>query len=379
MKISPFTIDVPDAAVNDLKQRLENTRWPQQLDGTAWTWGTPVEYMKRILDHWLSGYSWRAEEQQLNSFDQFIADKNGARLHFIHQRSEHEHALPLVITHGWPGSVAEFRHVIKPLTQPEQFGADPADAFHVICPSMPGYGFSSAPEEPGCNTRAIAEGQLRLMQALGYERFGVQGGDWGAMVSSAMARLAPERVAGLHLNMVVAVPPAEGDPMAGVLPEEAAGLENLQHWRTEGGGYFRIQATRPHTLGFGLTDSPIGLAAWILEKFRDWSDCDGDIEKSFAIDEVLTNICLYWFSGSITSAARLYYEDEHSERDFSYIEVPTAGALFPREIIIPPRVWAEKLYNIQRWSRYDRGGHFAAFEVPELWLQDVRAFFRDLR
>lgn len=376
-----FEIHIEQTAIDDLHQRLRATRLPQQMTGKEddWTAGTPVSYLQSILDYWLHDFDWRAQENRLNRLPQYLTEVDGIKLHFVHRPSPHQHAVPLVLTHGWPGSFVEFRDLVDALAEPEKHGGDAADAFHVICPSLPGYTFSEAAVEPGMNTAAIARLQRKLVQQLGYDRYAVQGGDWGAAVSAAMARQDPEHCIGLHLNMVIALPPQGDDPMAGVTADEMQGVQDLQHWMTAGNGYFRIQATRPNTLGFALSDSPAGLAAWILEKFRDWSDCDGDIASTLQLDQVLTNISLYWFTGSITSAARLYYEEELAPSDFSPISVPTAGALFPRELVKPPRVWADKIYNIQRWTRYDRGGHFAAMEVPELLLADIRQFFRTVR
>ncbi|MGI9345883.1 MAG: epoxide hydrolase family protein [Gammaproteobacteria bacterium] len=377
----PFRIDIPQNQLDDLHQRLDSTRWPRQTQTAQdqWQAGVPVDYLRTIIKYWRHEFDWRAQEAQLNELPQYRCRVGDVDVHFVHQPSTHPAAIPLVMTHGWPGSFVEFQKLVGPLTQPERYGGDAADAFHLICPSIPGYTFSSAPESSGWNTQKIARTQLELIKILGYNSYGVQGGDWGSMISSSMARQDPDNCLGLHLNMVVAMPPETANPMEGVTELEQKGLQAMQHWQTEGGGYFRIQATRPETLGFGLTDSPVGLAAWILEKFRDWSDCDGDISNTLDLDQVLTNISLYWFTGSITSAARLYYEEEHSERDFSFISVPTGAALYPAEIFSPPKIWAEKMYNIQHWNRYQRGGHFAAMEVPDLLLEDVRTFFRPLR
>ena len=380
MNTEAFTIAIADSALEDLHRRLRDTRWPEQMAGSEdWSAGAPLDYVRQVTDYWRDSFDWRAQERQLNELPHYLAEVDGLKLHFVHQPSPHPHAIPLVLTHGWPGSFVEFQRLVGPLSEPEKHGGDAADAFHVICPSLPGYTFSQAPAQGGFNTARIAQLQHQLVRGLGYDRYAVQGGDWGAMVSSAMARQYPQDCLGLHLNMVVALPPQEGDPMQGVDEEEMQDLAAVQHWQSDGAGYFRIQATRPNTLGFALTDSPAGLAAWILEKFRDWSDCDGDIAKTLDLDQVLTNISLYWFTGSITSAARLYYEEERGERDFSPVQVATAGAIFPHELMKPPRAWAEQMYQIERWTRMPKGGHFAALEEPDLLLEDIRTFFRTLR
>lgn len=376
---APFTINIAAEQIEDLHRRLDQTRWPEQGAGGEWSSGVPADWLREVVRYWRCDFDWQKQQDELNQLPQYSWQCDSGSLHFVHCPSPHTGALPLVLTHGWPGSFVEFQHLVGPLTEPEKYGGDAADAFHVICPSLPGYTFSSPPADKGWNTARIAEQQAALMAQLGYDRYGVQGGDWGAAVSSAMAHIDAQHCIGLHLNMVIAPPPTEGDPMEGLTEQELQNLQRFQHWMGDGNGYFRIQATRPDTLGFGLTDSPAGLAAWILEKFRDWSDCDGEISNTMELDQVLTNISLYWFTGSITSAARLYYEESQDERDLSPIAVPTAGALFPGDIICPPRRWAEKIYNIQQWTQHGRGGHFAAMEVPELLLEDVRRFYRALR
>ena len=377
----PFLIDIPEADIEDLRKRLQHVRWPQQISSDEWVGGVPLKFMKELHQYWLKEYDWSKHETMLNGFCQFVGEVGGRDLHFIHERSTHENAMPIMITHGWPGSVLEFRYLIRRLTQPEEFGIDTDQAFHVVCPSIPGYTFSEAADTAGMTTAKVAAVNAELMEKLGYDKYMVQGGDWGSMISANTARLFPERVCGLHLNMLFAFPPAEqADPMAGLSDRELADVANAQVWQTEGNGYFRIQATKPNTLGFALTDSPIGLAAWIVEKFHGWTDCNNDPQQAISFDDMLTNICLYWFTGSITSSSRLYYETEHDENpSFSYIDTPTAGALFPVEIANAPRAWCEQVYNIQRWTRFNKGGHFAALEAPEDLAEDIRAFAVQLR
>ena len=380
--IRPFTIDVPESVLDDLRERLRRTRWPGEIAGSGWTYGTNLAYMRELVDYWLNGYDWRRQEAELNRLPQFIAAVDGLDIHFVHVRGNGPKRLPLLISHGWPGSFVEMLEVIGPLADPAAHGGDPTDAFDVVVPSLPGYGFSAPATAPGMTPRAIAGIFVRLMtDVLGYERFGAQGGDWGAVITAAMARDYPERLAGIHLNML-GVRPNTGPGTPPLTEEEQAFLKSAEAWREEETGYQRIQGTRPQTLAYALTDSPAGLAVWIVEKFRAWSDCGGDLESRFTKDQLLTNIMVYWVSGSIGSSIRLYYEAYH-DRSFRLgpnerIEVPTGFAAF-REPFGTVRSWAERALNIQHWSEPPRGGHFAAMEEPELFVEDVRAFFRQLR
>ena len=382
MHVDPFRIAVPDATLADLRDRLARTRFPDEIADSGWTYGTPLAYVKELVAYWRDRYDWRRHEAALNAFPQFRARVGDLGIHFIHAKGTGPKPFPLVITHGWPGSVAEFTKILGPLTDPAAHGGDPADAFDVVCPSMPGYGFSDHPTEPGMQPERIAALWAELMDGLGYHRFGAQGGDWGAMVSTYLGANHADAVAGIHLNMVIAFPPDPANPLDGLTQDEVVDMMPMQHFLQEETGYQRIQGTKPQTLGYGLNDSPAGLAAWIVEKFRAWSDCDGDVEKRFTKDELLTNIMLYWAPETATSSARLYYEMLHAGKfppqDFR-VNVPTGCALFPREIMKPPRAWVDRLFNVTHWTRFPKGGHFAAMEEPALLVGDIRETFRSIR
>jgi len=381
MDVKRFKANVDQAVLDDLRERLERTRFPGQLDDAQWSYGTELGYLRELVDYWINDFDWRAVEARLNSFDHYTALVDGRRQHFIHQRSRHDDAMPLVLTHGWPGSVLEFMDVIGPLTDPTAHGGKAADAFHVVCPAIPGYGFSEAPAQAGFDIRRVGACNAELMEGLGYSRYGAQGGDWGAIATSWLGLDDSEHCAGVHLNMVVAGPP-EGDDMQGLSERETEGLAAMAEFMEEGAGYQAIQGTRPQTLGYGLNDSPAGLAAWIVEKFHAWSDCDGRVENRFSKDQILANITLYWVTGSITSSTRLYCETRRAGRFGPLpekIKVPTGCAIFPRELFRPPRRWAEAAYNVVHWSEMDSGGHFAAMEEPAALVEDMRTFFRQLR
>jgi pimeloyl-ACP methyl ester carboxylesterase len=380
--IDRFEIRVPDAVLDDLRERLARTRFPDQIPGSGWDYGTDTAYLKELCAYWRDKFDWRAQEARLNRFPQFTTGIDGQPLHFIHRRSPVEGALPLLLTHGWPGSVMEFSKIIDALADPEAHGGRAEDAFHVVCPSLPGYAWSGPTRERGWDARRVAEAWAALMAKLGHARYGAQGGDWGALVTTQLALVDAPHLCGIHLNMVVAGPPGDAaNPLEGLAPEEAQGLADMAQFQKQETGYQQIQGTKPQTLGVGLNDSPAGLAAWIVEKFRTWSDCGGDVESRFSRDELLTNITIYWVTQTINSSTRLYYETMKSGRWglSDYVSVPTGCAIFPREIIRPPRRWAEAYYNVVHWKRYDRGGHFAALEEPALLLEDVRSFFRPLR
>ena len=378
--IHPFTIRVPDAALADLKFRLRTPRFPDALQGDGWTYGTDINYLKTLVSYWRDRFDWRAQERALNRFEQFTTNIDGLSIHFLHRRSKQPNAFPLLITHGWPGSFVEFAKIIGPLTDPAAHGGRPEDAFDVVIPSIPGFAFSDKPREPGYDPARIGAIEAKLMARLGYQRYGVQGGDWGSIIGTQVALNDAAHVAGLHLNMCTAAAPAGGDPNEGLSEAEKARLGVRQTFQAEETGYQQIQGTKPQTIGIALNDSPVGLAAWIVEKFRTWCDCGGNPEQIFTKDELLTNITLYWVTQTASSSARIYYESRHAApAPPRRIEVPTACADFPKEIIWAPRRWLERRYNITRWTEMPRGGHFAAFEQPELLVEDVRAFFRTVR
>jgi microsomal epoxide hydrolase len=372
-----FAVHAGDNEIQDLRTRLSRTRWPDQLPGSGWRLGTDRSYLQELCLYWEKDYDWEAFATRCNRFAQFTTEVEGQRIHFYHVRSPRPDALPLIITHGWPGSVVEFFDVLGPLSDPASHGGDPAPAFHVVAPSLPGYGFSGPTHRDGVGVAQIADWFDQLMMDLGYDRYLAQGGDWGASVSTQLAIRHTEHVSGLHLNMLVTTIPEGVDALAGLTEDEIASVEEGRRWRREETGYQAIQSTRPQTLGYGLTDSPAGLAGWIIEKFRAWSDCGGDLERSFTKDQLLDNLNVYWLSGTINSSIRLYHESVGHRRPFA-VTVPTGHSRFPAEIFRPPRAWAEQFYNIVRWSTPARGGHFAAMEVPELFVEELRAFVRDL-
>ena len=374
-QINPFRIAIPDADLADLKSRLTRTRWPEAECVDDWTQGIPLTYMRQLANYWADGYDWRARETALNRFDQFITEIDGLDIHFIHQRSPHNDAFPLVITHGWPGSIVEFHKVIEPLTNPTAHGGRAEDAFHVVCPSLPGYGFSGKPSRTGWGVGKIAEAWETLMGRLGYERYGAQGGDWGAAVTTQIGRNG-EHCVGIHLNMPLGFPAAD---MAEPTDDEKQALERLTYYQQWDSGYSKQQSTRPQTLGYGLVDSPVGQLAWIVEKFWSWTDCDGHPENVLTRDELLDNVMLYWTTASAASSARLYWESFNVFSGGGAVELPTGIAAFPKEIIRAPRNWCEATYNITHWTTMPRGGHFAAFEQPALFVDDVRAFFATVR
>jgi epoxide hydrolase len=379
--VRPFTIHVSDAVLADLKSRLANPRIPDSLQGDGWALGTDVRYLRELITYWRERFDWRAAERRLNQMEQFTTSIDGLTVHFVHRRSKHLNAFPLLVTHGWPGSIAEFTKIIGPLTDPAAHGGQAADAFHVVMPSIPGFAFSDKPREPGWDPARIAALEAKLMARLGYTRYGVQGGDWGSIISTQVALADPTHVAGLHLNMCFGGAPAGTDPNDGLNEAERERLKVRQIFQAEETGYQQIQGTKPQTIGIALNDSPVGLAAWIVEKFRTWCDCDGNPESVFTRDELLTNITLYWVTQTAASSARIYYESRHplTTPPARRVETPTACADFPKEIIWSPRRWLEARYNITRWTVMPRGGHFAAMEQPQLLVDDVRAFFRGLR
>ncbi|MEO6123257.1 MAG: epoxide hydrolase family protein [Ilumatobacteraceae bacterium] len=375
-EVAPATVEIPQMVLDDLRQRLANTRWPDEIEGSDWTYGTDLAYLQSLCESW-QHFDWRSVEARLNVWPQIVTTIDGQRIHAIHARSPEPNAMPLIITHGWPGSVVEFLDVIEPLRDPRSHGGDPADAFHIIAPSIPGYGFSGPTHESGWDVRRVAEAWAVLMARLGYDRYGAQGGDWGSMISSQIGVVDAEHLAGIHINMVLGIP----DDTA-LSADDQALIDQTGAFMNAGTAYQQIQGKNPQTLGYGLSDSPAGLAGWITEKFHHWTHHpDGDLETAITREQLLANLTLYWVTGTINSSIRLYFESQQSGRfpPFERVEVPTGCAVFPGEIISMPQAWARNLYNVTRYTTFDRGGHFAAMEEPDLFIDDVRAFFRTVR
>jgi epoxide hydrolase len=382
--LQPFQIEIPEADLHELRERLARTRWPESETVGDWSQGVPLVYLKELCDYWAKQYDWRATESRLNALPQFRTVIDGLGIHFLHVRSPHPEALPLVITHGWPGSIVEFLKVIGPLTDPAAHGGDPADAFHVVCPSLPGYGFSDQPNRPGWDIQQIAAAWAALMARLGYERYGAQGSDWGTSISASLAQQDPGHVAGIHLTPPLAPPdPTTFDDLTEREREALASMERSAEWDS---GYSQEQSTRPQTIGYALVDSPAALCAWIVEKFWAWTDSDGHPETVLTRDELLDNVMLYWLPHTGASSARLYWESSRQVNEWisgptdDTVDVPTGCSIFPKELQRPSRRWAEKRFlDIRYWNEPDRGGHFAAFEQPDLFVEEVRAFFRLVR
>lgn len=375
--IKPFTVSIPDADIADLRQRLQKTRWPDQLPETGWRYGAQTSYVRELCDYWASEYDWRSQEARINQFDQYVTEIDDHQLHFIHARSPHADATPLLISHGWPGTIVEFLGVIDPLVNPEAHGGTGKDAFHVVCPSLPGYGFSGTTQAEHIDTLAMAEMFATLMARLGYGKYIAQGGDWGAIITSNIGVIDAEHLYGIHLNMPFGYA-TTADPNEGLTQAEIDDLATMAEFERMETGYQKIQGTKPQTLGVGLNDSPAGLCAWIAEKFHAWMDCNGDIESVISRDELLTNISVYWFTQSICSSTRLYYEVTQNPR-LKFLEqpvsVPTGVARYPKEVMLFPRKWCENVYtNIVQWNSFDRGGHFAAMERADEFVGELRAF-----
>jgi pimeloyl-ACP methyl ester carboxylesterase len=383
VRAAPFTLHIDDGAIDDLHRRLVLTRWPDELDAEPWSYGASLTELKRMTGYWRDGFDWRAQEAGINALRQFRAEAGGFGLHFIHERGQGPAPLPILISHGWPGSFVEMLDIVPMLADPARFGGDPADAFDVVVPSLPGYGFSDRPTASGMTPRKTAELFATLMDGLGYRSYGVQGGDWGATVSTWVARHCPERVRGIHLNWIPGSYQPSATPGTPFSEAEIAFQATMNAAAAHGvSTHTGIHASRPQTLGYGLNDSPAGLAAWLIDKFRMLADCDGDIESAISLDRLLTNVSVYWFSETITSAIRLYREARGQPLRFEPGEriVPPLGfASFPKEVATPPREWVARVYDVRRWSEMRRGGHFAAMEQPVALAEDIRAFFRPLR
>ena len=377
-EIVAFRIDVPERDLADLRERLGRTRWPDAETVDDWSQGIPLAYVQELCEYWASQYDWRATEARLNDLGSHRTEIDGLGFHFLHVPSPEPDALPLVLTHGWPGSIIEFHKVIGPLTHPVAHGGDASDAFHVVCPSLPGYGFSDQPSGTGWKVPRIAAAWMELMARLGYDRYGAQGGDWGSSVTTSIGRQGPAHVVGIHLNMVIALPDLSmGEPTE----RERAALASFKHYSEQESGYSTQQSTRPQTLGYGLADSPAAQAAWIVEKFMAWTDCDGDPENILTRNELLDNVMLYWLPDAGASSARLYWESfTDVDTKLEAVTDPVGVSVIPKEISRPSRRWAEPRFpDIRHWNELDRGGHFAAFEQPDAFVDEVRTFFRQVR
>lgn len=381
----PFHINVATGQIYDLRRRLAATRWPPELPDTGWERGVPPGYLKDLAEYWRTSFDWRATEARLNAYPQFRTELAGAKVHFLHVRSAEPDALPLLMTHGWPGSVAEFLDVIGPLTDPGAHGGDPADAFHLVIPSIPGYGFSTLPEF-GWNTQRIVDAWAELMRRLGYDRYGAQGGDAGSVISLGLGRSYPEQLLGVHVNMLMTFPTGDPAELADLSDTDRTRLAKLARFDQELSGYMKLQATRPRTLSYGLTDSPVGQLAWIAERFWEWTDSVKSPEDAISRDQLLGIVSIYWFTATAGPSAHYYYEGAEEVRRAASgerpppISVPVGVAVFPHDIFVPVRRFAERdIPHISHWTEFDRGGHFAAIEQPELLVADIRSFFRQLR
>jgi microsomal epoxide hydrolase len=386
--MQPFRIQIPQADLDDLNHRLERTRWPDEVPGAGWARGVPVDYLKELAEYWRVGFDWRAMESRLNQLPQFTTEIDGTNIHFVHVTSPESDATPLLITHGWPSLFVEYLDVIGPLTDPGAHGGDPADAFHVIIPTLPGFGFSGPTRAAGWDVHRIARAWKELMARLGYDRYMTQGGDYGALVSQDLGVIDPEHMAGVHVNMLVTFPPEDPAEMAGLSEADMKRLGQMLHFDQEMSGHLKVQATRPQTLAYGLTDSPVGQLAWIVEKYREWSDCDLVPEDAVDRDQMLAIVTIFWFTATAGSSAQLYYEstDRTNQNMAAHfggpwaLTVPAGVAVFPHDAAPPIRRFADRvLPTITHWSEFDRGGHFAALEEPDLYVGDVRAFARSLK
>ena len=375
--IKPYKIKISNEDLEDLKGRLSSTRWPEKETVEDWSQGVPLSYIKEVHDYWINEYDWRSREEYYNSFPQFITEIEGIDIHFIHIKSKHEEAQPLIISHGWPGSIVEFHKVINSLVDPVSYGGKTEDAFHLVCPTLPGYGFSGKPTQTGTGVERIAELWDLLMNKIGYSEYFAQGGDWGSAITIAIGKQNKGSCKGLHVNMPFAPPTKEA--LENPSERDKIAFEGLNYYQEWGSGYSKQQSTRPQTLGYGLVDSPIGQASWIIEKFYEWTDCDGHPENIFTKEELLDNVMFYWLTKSASSSARLYWESFGSfgGNPEEKLEIPIGCSIFPKEISRTPRSWAEQVYsNIVYWNELEKGGHFAAFEQPQIFLDEIRKSFK---
>ena len=383
MEVQPFTIQVPEETLTDLQDRLAGTRWPDEISGSGWDYGTNMAYLKELVDYWQKDFDWRAQERLINTFNHYRAQVDGLGIHFIHEKGKGPNPMPLVVTHGWPGTFFEMYKILPPLADPGSHGGDPADSFDVVVPSLPGYGFSDHPNQRGMHTLKVSDLWAKLMtEGLGYDKFGAQGGDFGANVTAYLGFAYPQHLIGIHLTALHTPRPYLGPGSRELTEAEKAQLEAQARRSQVEGGFSHIQGTKPQTLSYGMNDSPAGMAAWIVEKYREWSDCGGDVESRFTKDELLTTITIYWVTQTFNSAARIYYETQNHPWEMKQgerVQVPVAMASFPKEI--PPllREWGDRCFNIQRWTEMPSGGHFAALEEPDRLVEDIRASFRGLR
>jgi pimeloyl-ACP methyl ester carboxylesterase len=373
--VIPFRVEIPQRAIDDLNYRLDQTRWPEEQPEQSWTYGLPLHYARELAQYWRQSYDWRTHEARINEKPQLLTTIDGTTVHALHVRSKHADALPLILTHGWPSSFVEFLDIIGPLTDPTAYGRDARDAFHVVVPSIPGYGFSGPTHDPGWNVERVARAWDQLMQRLGYDRYGAHGGDWGSRISRQLGRIAPGRVAGVHVSTLR--PAVSGSDATALSEADQRRLSVGETFRTDGLGYFAIQSTRPQTLAYGLSDSPVAQMAWIAEKFREWSDCGDASDSSVNLDSLLTNISVYWFTKTGGSSARMYYEDSHhaSPGAMAYSSVPTGVCAFQNDMQPPIRMLAERYDNIVHWTEVGAGGHFAAIEQPDILVSDIASFF----
>lgn len=381
MAVERFHIHVSDEILDDLKFRLQHIRWPDQFDDSGWDRGTDLHYLQSLISYWRDQYDWRRHESELNRFSQYSCSIDGVDVHFVHERGKGPNPLPIILTHGWPDSYLRYQKIIPHLTDPASHGGDPEDSFDVIVPSLPGFGFSSRPKHPGVNNFRVSEMWANLMtKELGYKKFAAAGGDMGSGVTRYLAFNHPELLFGIHLTDIGIIRNLmTSQEQATLSEEEQQYKKRASEWISHEGGYMSIQSTRPQTLAYGLSDSPAGLAGWLIEKFRAWSDCNGNLQQSFSEDELITHIMIYWVTNTIGSSAHMYYENSHSLPPLGYIEVPTGIALFPADLLLPPKDWAMRNLNVTRWTSMPRGGHFPALEEPELLAQDIRAFYKPFR